>query len=143
MSKIKDIAKEAGAALTVAALTVATTGVRVFAEEGTAGSEGGDGGSGGAAATQRAKTGVDSVNPGAETDLNGMISTILNVVFGVVGIVAVIMIIIGGVNYTTSQGDSQKIQKAKNTIMYGIIGLVVVLLAFAIVNFVLNGLLGK
>jgi multisubunit Na+/H+ antiporter MnhB subunit len=72
-----------------------------------------------------------------------MISTILNVVFGVVGIVAVIMIIIGGVNYTMSQGDSQKIQKAKNTIMYGIIGLVVVLLAFAIVNFVLNGLLGK
>jgi len=143
MSKIKDIAKEAGAALTIAALTVATTGVRVFAEEGTAGSEGGDGGSGGAAATQRAKTGVDNVNPGAETDLNGMISTILNVVFGVVGIVAVIMIIIGGVNYTMSQGDSQKIQKAKNTIMYGIIGLVVVLLAFAIVNFVLNGLLGK
>ncbi|MCR5572630.1 MAG: pilin [Candidatus Saccharibacteria bacterium] len=140
MSKIKDIAKEAGAALTVAALTVATTGVRVFAEEGTAGS---DGGGGGAVATQRAKTGVDNVNPGAETDLNGMISTILNVVFGVVGIVAVIMIILGGVNYTVSQGDSQKIQKAKNTIMYGIIGLVVVLLAFAIVNFVLNGLLGK
>ena len=141
MSKIKDIAKEAGAALTIAALTVATTGVRVFAEEGTAGSDGGGGG-GGAAATQRAKTGVDNVNPGAETDLNGMVATILNVVFGVVGIIAVIMIVIGGVNYTMSQGDSQKIQKAKNTIMYGIIGLVVVLLAFAIVNFVLNGLLG-
>ena len=139
MNKIKDIAKEAGAVLTIAALTVATTGTRVFAftddEEG--------GGGGGSAATGKAKTGVDNVNPGAATQLEPMIQTILNVVFGVVGIVAVIMIIIGGVNYTMSQGDTQKIQKAKNTIMYGIIGLVVTLLAFAIVNFVLDGLLGN
>ena len=63
-------------------------------------------------------------------------------VFGVIGIIAVIMIIIGGVNYTMSQGDSTKVQKAKNTILYGIIGLVVVLLAFAIVNFVLGSLNG-
>lgn len=140
MNKIKDIAKEAGAALTVAALTIATTGVRVFAVGDEGGEETGGGGSG---ATAKAQEGVKGVNPGAETELMPMISTILNVVFGVVGIVAVIMIIIGGVNYTMSQGDTQKIQKAKNTIMYGIIGLVIVLLAFAIVNFVLNGLLGK
>ncbi len=138
MNTIKDIIKETGAVLTIAALTVATTGVRVFAD--TAGGE--ESGGGGSGATGQAKTGVDNVNPGAETDLNKMISTILNVVFGVVGIVAVIMIIIGGISYTTSQGDSQKTQKAKNTIMYGLIGLVVVLLAFAIVNFVLNGLMG-
>lgn len=138
MNTIKDIIKETGAVLTIAALTVATTGVRVFAD--TAGGE--ESGGGGGGATGQAKTGVDNVNPGAETDLNKMISTILNVVFGVVGIVAVIMIIIGGISYTTSQGDSQKTQKAKNTIMYGLIGLVVVLLAFAIVNFVLNGLMG-
>ena len=139
MNTIKDIIKETGAALTIAALTVATTGVRVFADT-AGGEESGSGGGNGA--TGHAKTGVDNVNPGAETDLNKMISTILNVVFGVVGIVAVIMIIIGGISYTTSQGDSQKTQKAKNTIMYGLIGLVVVLLAFAIVNFVLNGLMG-
>ena len=139
MNKIKDIAKEAGAVLTIAALTVATTGARVFAmiEDG-GDTSGGDG----AAATGKAQQGVDSVNPGAAVDLNGMIRIILNVVFGVVGIVAVIMIILGGVNYTTSQGDSQKVQKAKNTIMYGIIGLIIVLLAFAIVNFILNGLMG-
>ena len=64
-------------------------------------------------------------------------------VFGIIGVVAVIMIIIGGVNYTVSQGDSQKLQKSKSTILYGIIGLVIVLLAFAIVNFVLNGINGK
>ena len=53
---------------------------------------------------------------------------------------AVIMIILGGVNYATSQGDPNKVNKAKSTIMYGIIGLVICLLAFAIVNFVLQAL---
>jgi len=52
----------------------------------------------------------------------------------------VVMIVIGGVNYMASQGDSQKIQKAKNTIMYGIIGMVIALLAFAIVQFVMHDL---
>ena len=133
MSKMKDIAKEAGATLTVAALTVAaasTTSVYAEGNKKTAGQAG-----------QEASGGLDKVNPGAETDLNGLIATIINMV-GVIGIIAVIMIIIGGVNYTMSQGDSTKVQKAKNTILYGIIGLVVVLLAFAIVNFVLGSLNG-
>ena len=59
-----------------------------------------------------------------------------------VGVIAVIMVIIGGINYTTSQGDPEKIKKAKNTILYGIIGLIISLLAFAIVSFVLNSLNG-
>ena len=75
---------------------------------------------------------------GAQTNASNAVSTALNVVFGIVGIIAVVMIILGGVNYTTSQGDPSKIQKAKNTITYGIIGLVVSLLAFAIINFVLK-----
>ena len=83
------------------------------------------------------------MNPGANDDLNAMLSTLFSMVFGIIGVVAVIMIIIGGVNYTVSQGDSQKLQKSKSTILYGIIGLVIVLLAFAIVNFVLNGINGK
>ena len=53
------------------------------------------------------------------------------------GIVAVIMVIIGGFTYMTSQGDPGKTKKARDTILYGIIGLVIALLAFAIVNFVL------
>ena len=143
MSKIKEIAKEAGAALTIAALTISTQGVSVFADGNTAGGSGGSGSNGGAgSAGANARAGVSNVNPGANTDLMSMIQTILNVVFGIIGIIAVIMIIVGGVHYTTSQGDSAKLQKAKNTIMYGIIGLVVVLLAFAIVSFVLNGLIG-
>lgn len=71
------------------------------------------------------------------TDLFGTIRTIVNVVLSVLGLITVAMIVIGGVNYTTSQGDPGRTKKAKDTIMYGIIGLVIAMLAFAIVNFVL------
>ena len=80
---------------------------------------------------------------GNKNDLMTTLSTIINVIIGVVGFVAVIVIILGGVQYTTSAGDPGKVKKAKDTIMYGIIGLVVALLAFAIVNFVLSSLMGK
>lgn len=93
-------------------------------------------------AAGQASQGVNDVNPGASTDLTGQISLILNAVYVVIGIVAVIMIIIGGVNYATSQGDPTKIKKAKDTILYGIIGLVIVLMAFAITAFVLGALNG-
>ena len=73
-----------------------------------------------------------------KNDLYGNVRTIINWIVMVVGIVAVIMIIIGGIFYVISAGDPGKIKKAKDTILYGIIGLVIVLLAFAIVNFVLG-----
>ena len=87
-------------------------------------------------------TGINNVNPGGgqPADLNQMIRNVLNWVFGVIGIVAVIMIIIGGFNMMISSGDPGKVKKGKDTILYGIIGLVISLLAFAIVNFVLNGI---
>lgn len=71
-------------------------------------------------------------------DLMGTLNTIINVVIGIIGFVAVIVIIFGGVQYTTSAGDSGKVKKAKDTIMYGIIGLVVALMAYSIVNFILS-----
>lgn len=71
------------------------------------------------------------------------VNTILNVVIGVLGMVTVAMIVLGGVYYVTSMGDSGKVKKAKDTIMYGVIGLVVALLAFAIVNFVLSSVFSK
>lgn len=73
-------------------------------------------------------------------DLMSTLKNIINVIIGVVGFLAVVMIILGGISYTTSAGDASKVKKAKDTIMYGIIGLVIALLAFAIVNFVLNNL---
>jgi hypothetical protein len=72
------------------------------------------------------------------TNVNSIIKTVINVFSFVVGVVAVIMIIVGGFRYITSGGDSGNISSAKNTIIYAIIGLVVVALAQFIVQFVLN-----
>ena len=76
-------------------------------------------------------------NTANTNDLMGQANTIINVVIGVIGFVAVAFIIFGGFQYTTSAGDPGKVKKAKDTILYGIIGLVVSMLAYAIVNFVL------
>ena len=73
-----------------------------------------------------------------EKQLMNTMNTIINVAIGLIGFIAVVVIILGGVQYTTSAGDAGKVKKAKDTIMYGIIGLVIALLAFAIVNFILG-----
>lgn len=80
---------------------------------------------------------ADSPTTGSKK-LPEIIQTIISVVLGLVGIVAVIMIIMGGISFVTSQGDAAKVTKARNTLLYGVVGLVIALLAFAIVNFVLS-----
>ena len=70
----------------------------------------------------------------------GVFSKISSVLLFIVGAIAVIMIVIGGIKYTISQGDSSAITSAKNTILYSVIGLVVAILAYAIVNFVVDRL---
>ena len=81
-------------------------------------------------------------NTGGTTDnLPETIIGIINAVIGVLGIVAVVVIIIGGINYMTSTGDAGKVKKAKDTILYGVIGLVICILAFAIVNFVISNII--
>jgi quinol-cytochrome oxidoreductase complex cytochrome b subunit len=67
-----------------------------------------------------------------------LIKTTVNTLLFVVGVASVIVIIIGGIMYTTSAGDASSVTKAKNTILYAIIGLVVAFLAFAIVNWVVG-----
>lgn len=74
----------------------------------------------------------------ATKSVNNLISTILNILSSVVGVVAVIMIIIAGFRYISSGGSDQGIKGAKNTILYAVIGLVIVALAQIIVHFVLN-----
>ena len=69
---------------------------------------------------------------------SGVFRTITNVMLFIIGAVSVIMLIIGGIRYTVSGGDSAAVTGAKNTILYAIVGIVVALLAFAIVNFVLG-----
>ncbi|MBX4190707.1 pilin [Candidatus Saccharibacteria bacterium] len=72
--------------------------------------------------------------------LNHIVHTIINLLTAIVGIVAVIMIIIGGFRYITSGGNDTSVTAAKNTILYAIIGLVVVALAQVLVRFTLSKL---
>lgn len=65
---------------------------------------------------------------------------ILNIVTYVAGAAAVLVIILGGIRYITSNGDQSQITSAKNTILYALIGLVVAMMANAIINFVLTGI---
>ncbi len=71
----------------------------------------------------------------------GIFTTIVNVLLFIVGALAVIMIIIGGLRYAISAVDAKAVSAAKNTILYAVVGLIVAFLAFAAVNFVLGSLI--
>ena len=73
---------------------------------------------------------------------SGVITSVTNIMLFLVGALAVIMIIWGGIRYAISGGNSSAVTAAKNTIMYALIGLVVAFLAFAAVNWVLESLGG-
>ena len=79
-------------------------------------------------------------NSSSSTDPADIIKLVVNILLFIIGAVSVIMIILGGIRYTISQGDSGKVATAKNTILYAIVGLGVALFAYAIVNFVLTNL---
>ncbi len=70
-------------------------------------------------------------------------NNIVNTLLFVIGAASVIMLIVGGIRYTTSNGAAAQVTAAKNTIMYALVGLVVAFLAFAIVNWVLGSLGGN
>lgn len=69
-------------------------------------------------------------------DANNVIVSVLNTVYFISGAAAVIIIIIAGILYTISDGDSAKISKAKNAILYAIVGLVIIMGAFVITGFI-------
>jgi len=92
-------------------------------------------------------TAINGVNcaqgEGTPTELFGagsIFTTIVNILLFIIGAISVIMLIIGGIRYTTSAGDSGNVTAAKNTILYAIIGLVIAFLAFAVVNWVLTAI---
>lgn len=70
----------------------------------------------------------------------GIFTVIANTLVFLVGAVSVIYIIIGGVRYVTSGGDSKAVTAAKDTIMYAVIGVIVAVISFALVQFVVNAL---
>ena len=87
------------------------------------------------------KTGVGAAKgadvPESISGDDGLVTKIINILLWAIGVVSVIMLIIGGFRYATSNGDSNQVTAAKNTIMYAVIGLVIAMFAYAIVNFVL------
>lgn len=86
-----------------------------------------------------AQTGVNNAGGTTQkTTLPDVIKTVINIIVYILGAISVIMIIIGGVRYVVSGGDSSAVKGAKDTILYAIVGLVIALLAYAIVNFVIG-----
>jgi len=122
MNKLKQKLTRGAAALTTVVVAPAT----VFAQSDTI------------------QTGIDAAAPGTQdnVDIQGIISNVIDILLWAVGIASVIMLIIGGIRYVVSAGDQNAVQGAKNTILYAIVGLVVAFLAYALVNFVLDGLTG-
>lgn len=85
-------------------------------------------------------------DPGSTTSINNLptgeagttVANILNITYFIAGIVAVIVIIIAGFFYVTSQGKPANVTKAKDAILYSVIGIVVIMLAFVITQFVVG-----
>jgi hypothetical protein len=83
-------------------------------------------------------SGADCSTTDATEKINSLIHTIVNLLSAIVGVVAVIMIIVGGLRYITSGGNDASVTGAKNTILYAIIGLIIVALAQILVRFTLS-----
>ncbi len=91
----------------------------------------------------QARKAVKEVGGGDSLTLGGIIEIVINTLLFIIGVISVLMIIYGGIQYSLSGTDQSKTTSAKNTIVYAVIGLIVALMAYAIVNFVLKTFLGK
>lgn len=104
------------------------------------------------AADQKLNCGVDigsCTDDGADTSQGegqadnlagsgGIFETVTNILLFLIGAIAVIMLVVGGIRYVISGGDQNQVTAAKNTIMYAIIGIVVAIIAYAVVQFVIT-----
>ena len=70
--------------------------------------------------------------------IGGVLKNVINVMLYLAGSIAVIMIVVGGIRYITSDGDPGAASKAKNTIIYALVGIVVASMSYALVNFVID-----
>lgn len=91
-------------------------------------------------AKDEVKRGADMTNSGgsAKQDLPDVITTIINVMLFIAGALAVIMIIYGGIRYITAHGDEKQVKVAKDTIVYSVVGLIIAIIAYALVTFIFN-----
>ena len=91
-----------------------------------------------ASAADEIRKGSGSTGQGGGVTVAGGIEIVSNILLFLIGLAAVIMIIIGGIRYTTSNGDPSQTKAAKDTILYAVVGIVAALMAFAIVRFVVD-----
>ncbi len=80
--------------------------------------------------------GTTSAGASGQKPLEVRVRDVVNILLFIISAISVIMIILGGIRYVLSNGDSGQISSAKNTVLYAVIGLVIALLAYAIVNFI-------
>ncbi|MDO8336595.1 MAG: hypothetical protein Q7T74_07545 [Candidatus Saccharibacteria bacterium] len=73
-------------------------------------------------------------------DFTAVIKSVIGIISFLIGLIAVLMIVIAGFRFVTSNGDANTVSSARNTILYAIIGIVIAVMAYAIVNFVLDNL---
>lgn len=73
-----------------------------------------------------------------ETKVKSVMKSVVNVLLMTVGVISIIMIVVGGIMFALSSGDASKVTKARNMVIYAVVGLVVALFASAIINFVFN-----
>lgn len=134
---MKNITKKAGMLVAAFALVAVTAFIPTVAVNAACGN-----------VNDGVQAGINCGNNGSvpETLFGGdgsIFTTVVNILLFVIGAISVIMLIWGGIRYTTSAGNAASVTAAKNTIMYAIIGLVVAFLAFAIVNWVLGAVTPK
>lgn len=73
-----------------------------------------------------------------QSTLPQLIKRIVDIMLFLIGAISVLMVVVGGIRYVTSGGDPQQVKAAKDTVLYAVIGLVIAILAYAIVSFVVN-----
>jgi len=86
---------------------------------------------------------VRELNINQGSDLLGVVTDVINIVLGLLGLIAVIMILISGFEWMTASGDTDKVKNAQTRMQQALVGLVIIFLAWVIVGFVLNTLVGK
>ncbi len=90
------------------------------------------------------KAGLEAVQPdsgfSSNTDLNGTIGSLISVLLSLLGVIFLLLIIYAGFTWMTAQGDTKKTQKAKDILITSVVGLIILLSAYAISSFVLDQL---
>ncbi len=92
------------------------------------------------AALPRAVHAVTLINPLGETDVRVLFGRVISAALSVVGSFALLMVVYGGILWMTSRGDTKMVQKGKDTLIWAVLGLVIIFSSYAIVNAILTGI---